>query len=80
MGDKNMRHRVISVKEAGKRGGETTLERHGADFFRRIGKKGGKHNSQLYRELLCERGKLGGRPKRAAINEGRGEEAGKKRR
>lgn len=32
----------ISVQEAGRRGGESTLERRGTDFFREIGRKGGQ--------------------------------------
>lgn len=42
----------ISVREAGRRGGNTTKERHGPDFYREIGHKGG----QKVRELI-ERGK-----------------------
>ncbi|MGA9140916.1 MAG: Stress-induced bacterial acidophilic repeat motif protein [Methanocella sp. PtaU1.Bin125] len=42
----------ISVREAGRRGGNTTKERHGPEFYRDIGHKGG----QKVRELI-ERGK-----------------------
>lgn len=42
----------ISVREAGRRGGNTTKARHGHDFYRDIGHKGG----QKVRELI-ERGK-----------------------
>ncbi|HMK48276.1 MAG TPA: Em GEA1 (EM1) [Methanocella sp.] len=42
----------ISVREAGRRGGNTTKERHGPDFYKDIGHKGG----QKVRELI-ERGK-----------------------
>ena len=42
----------ISVREAGRRGGTTTKERHGPEFYRQIGHKGG----QKVRELI-ERGK-----------------------
>ncbi len=42
----------ISVREAGRRGGTTTKERHGPEFYREIGHKGG----QKVRELI-ERGK-----------------------
>ena len=42
----------ISVREAGWRGGNTTKQRHGPEFYREIGHKGG----QKVRELI-ERGK-----------------------
>jgi hypothetical protein len=42
----------ISVREAGRRGGNTTKERHGPEFYREIGHKGG----QKVRELI-ERGR-----------------------
>jgi uncharacterized protein len=38
----------ISVREAGRRGGNTTKERHGPEFYRSIGHKGG----QKVRELI----------------------------
>jgi len=59
----------ISVKEAGRRGGRATLENQGADFFKRIGAKGGKRTAELYRELLTEFGRKGGRPLRPHLNE-----------
>ncbi|MCX9010693.1 MAG: hypothetical protein OIN66_06170 [Candidatus Methanoperedens sp.] len=31
----------MSVEEAGRRGGETTRETHGCEFYREIGRKGG---------------------------------------
>ena len=46
----------ISVREAGRRGGTTTKERHGPEFYREIGHKGG----QKVRELI-ERGKASNR-------------------
>ena len=62
----------ISVQEAGRRGGESTLERRGTDFFREIGRKGGQRTAELYRELLKEFGKKGGRPKRPTLDESAG--------
>ena len=47
----------ISVKVAGRRGGTTTRDRYGSDFYRRIGKKGGERTRELYAELLKEFGK-----------------------
>jgi general stress protein YciG len=60
---------IISVKEAGRRGGEATLRRYGVSFYREIGKKGGKRTVELYKELLKEFGKKGGRPRRPSLDE-----------
>ena len=59
----------IIVAEAGRRGGRTTLERRGSDFFREIGKKGGQRTAELYRELLAEFGRKGGRPHRPTLED-----------
>jgi general stress protein YciG len=42
----------MSVREAGRKGGETTSQRHGPEFYEEIGRKGG----QKVRQLI-ERGK-----------------------
>ena len=42
----------ISVREAGRRGGTTTKERHGHEFYKKIGTKGGAKVKEL-----IERGK-----------------------
>ncbi len=63
----------ISVQEAGRRGGESTLERRGTNFFREIGRKGGQRTAKLYRELLKEFGKKGGRPRHPSLNKPEGE-------
>jgi len=70
----------ITVDEAGRRGGNTTRERYGRDFYRRIGKLGGERTRELYAEALKEVGKRGGRPRRPALDEYMGEEAGTERR
>lgn len=57
----------ITVREAGARGGRATLESQGVNFFKRIGKKGGERTAVLYRELLSEFGKRGGRPRRPTL-------------
>ncbi len=47
----------MSVNEAGQRGGKTTLQRYGPDFFSKIGKKGGARVRKLIeagRALLDE--------------------------
>jgi general stress protein YciG len=59
----------ITVAEAGRRGGQSTLKNQGVEFFQKIGKKGGKRTAQLYRELLAEFGKRGGRPRRPALDD-----------
>lgn len=64
--------------EAGRRGGRRTLERHGRDHFRAIGKKGGERTKELYAELLREFGRRGGRPQRPDLDEAMGEEIPKK--
>jgi general stress protein YciG len=63
----------LSVNEAGRRGGNSTLKRKGKSFFRRIGSKGGKRTAQLYRHLLKEFGQKGGRPKSPALGGDAGE-------
>jgi len=64
----------ISVREAGARGGRSTLEHQGVEFFREIGKKGGQRTKELYGELLSEFGKRGGRPKRPTLDGSAGEQ------
>jgi hypothetical protein len=63
----------ITAAEAGRRGGRSTLEHHGAEFFRQIGRKGGQRTKELYGELLSEFGKKGGRPRRPALDQSMGE-------
>ena len=58
---------VLNVQEAGARGGQTTLERHGTDFYRKIGKKGGRRTKELYGDLIRKFGKKGGRPRRPSL-------------
>jgi general stress protein YciG len=67
-----------SVVEAGHRGGCKTLERHGREHFRAIGKKGGERTRELYGDLLREFGRRGGRPQRPDLDEVMGEEIPKK--
>ena len=59
----------ISVADAGRRGGRSTLEHHGVEFFREIGRKGGQRTAQLYRDMLSEFGRRGGRPRRPVLDE-----------
>lgn len=59
---------MLNVKEAGARGGQRTLERHGAAFYRKIGRKGGRRTKKLYGDLIREFGKRGGRPRRPSLS------------
>ena len=63
----------ISVREAGRRGGNVTLARHGREFYQKIGKSGGCRTKALYSEFFKEFGKKGGRPRRPALNDSTGE-------
>ena len=63
----------ISVKEAGRRGGYATLARHGLEFYRKIGKSGGRRTKALYSEFFREFGKKGGRPRRPVLDDLGGE-------
>ncbi|NLC55856.1 MAG: Em GEA1 (EM1) [Armatimonadetes bacterium] len=48
--------REMTVREAGRKGGETTAERYGHEFYEEIGKKGGERGGPRVRELI-EKGK-----------------------
>ena len=63
----------VTCREAGARGGRATVESQGTDFFKRIGRKGGQRTAELYRELLSEFGKKGGRPRCPTLDESMGE-------
>ena len=64
----------MTVQEAGRRGGQATLQTQGAKYFEKIGRKGGKRTAKLYRDLLSEFGKRGGRPRRPSLKESMEEE------
>jgi general stress protein YciG len=52
----------MSVREAGRKGGNTTRDRYGSDFFQEIGAKGGKTVSERYSsDHFREIGRKGGR-------------------
>jgi general stress protein YciG len=59
---------ATTVQEAGRRGGRATLENKGVDFFKRIGAQGGKRTAELYRDLLVEFGRMGGRRPRPPLD------------
>ncbi|HEY6608762.1 MAG TPA: hypothetical protein VI277_06160 [Candidatus Limnocylindria bacterium] len=59
---KPARNEAMSVREAGRKGGNTTRDRYGSDFFQEIGSKGGKTVSERYSsEHFREIGRKGGR-------------------
>ena len=60
----------ITVRQAGRRGGEATSRRHGRCFYQTIGSKGGKRTKELYANLLREFGSKGGRPPRPTLDMG----------
>jgi len=57
----------ISVEEAGKRGGLTTLNRKGRAFFSSIGRTGQKALRFKYPGMASTWGKMGGRPKKPTL-------------
>lgn len=63
----------IGVREAGRKGGIATRDRHGVEFYRQIGAKGGESTKKLYAHLFSEFGKKGGRPRRPSLNKPEGE-------
>lgn len=69
-------HGEMSVREAGRKGGQATARRHGSRFFSEIGRKGGLSRKQElgsdgYRQL----GRMGGAKVRELIEKGKGEVA-----
>ena len=63
----------ITVAHAGQRGGRSTLQRHGVEFFRKIGRRGGTRTAELHRSLFKQFGATGGRPKRPTFTQDMGE-------
>lgn len=64
---------MITVNEAGKKGGQIVLEKHGSQFFARIGRLGNKAMRAKYPGRASEWGKLGGRPKKLTLDQITGE-------
>jgi general stress protein YciG len=63
----------MSVRDAGRKGGErggqTTKERYGSDFYREIGRRGGETVREVRgHEFYEEIGRKGGRKVRELIN------------
>ena len=67
---------AMTVAEAGRRGGATTAQRHGPEFYEQIGKKGGKKGGEATRDRygpnFYERiGQKGGQKVKQLIEEGK---------
>jgi len=74
MSIKKQTRKQMTVQEAGRRGGHATLQNQGVKHFKEIGRRGGKRTAKLYRDLLSEFGKRGGRPRRPSLKESMEEE------
>ncbi|HOJ22009.1 MAG TPA: hypothetical protein PLU39_14835 [Armatimonadota bacterium] len=65
----------MTVREAGRKGGETTARTHGHEFYEEIGKKGGNaRKRELGHEGYEELGQKGGQRVRELINKGKMQE------
>lgn len=63
---------TMTIREAGRKGGQTTAERHGHDFYEAIGRKGGQkvldtYGLQFYEEI----GTKGGQKVKELVAEGK---------
>lgn len=62
----------MSVREAGRKGGNTVKQKYGPQFYEEIGKKGGEaRKEELGHEGYVELGHKGGQRVRELIEEGR---------
>ena len=59
----------ITVKEAGRRGGQETSRRHGREHYREIGMKGQIAMREKYPDMAHIWGKMGGRPRKKTLAE-----------
>jgi general stress protein YciG len=67
--------RDMTVREAGRKGGEAVKKKYGPEFYGRIGKKGGARVRDTYGPEFYERlGRIGGLANRDKAREGSGEE------
>lgn len=63
---------LMTVREAGRKGGRTTKARHGPEFYETIGKKGGETTKVRHGPRFYERiGRLGGRRMRQLVAAGK---------
>jgi general stress protein YciG len=66
----------MTVREAGRRGGETVKNKYGSEFYEAIGKKGGQKGGETTKrkyghEFYEEIGKKGGQKVRELIERGK---------
>jgi general stress protein YciG len=66
----------MSVREAGRKGGERTAETHGPEFYSEIGQKGGEKGGEVTKqkygpEFYSEIGHKGGQKVKELIERGR---------
>lgn len=66
----------MTVREAGRKGGETTAERYGREFYEEIGHKGGEIGGEIRKQQLGhagyeELGHKGGQRVRELIEKGK---------
>lgn len=62
---------AMSVREAGRKGGQMTKRRHGPEFYEEIGRKGGEttsreHGPEFYAKIGRQGGSARGKRKRSA--------------
>jgi len=60
---------MITVNEAGRKGGLTVLRKHGRAFFVEIGRKGQAAMRGRYPDMAWVWGKKGGRPRKPSLAE-----------
>ena len=62
----------MTVREAGRKGGRTTKERHGPKFYETIGRKGGQTTKRRHGPDFYERiGKKGGQRVKQLVAQGK---------
>lgn len=66
----------MTVREAGRKGGQKVKESHGPEFFREIGRKGGQatakaHGHEFYQEIGRKGGQKGGQRVKQLIEKGK---------
>jgi general stress protein YciG len=59
----------VTVAEAGRKGGLSTLQRRGRNHFISIGREGQRAMRRKYPNAASEWGKLGGRPKKLSLSD-----------
>jgi general stress protein YciG len=69
----------MTVREAGRKGGQTVKAKHGPDFFKESGQMGGKataaaHGHEFYQEIGRKGGQKGGARVRELIAKGKAAE------